>query len=278
MIKKILLGLGGTPYTTVAIQRAVQLAKQFEAEITGVTVLDLDRLRRAGLAQGKAVPDAMNRVNLVRDRFEEAISAFESTCAAEGIRFQVKKEEKETSFDLMISLARYHDLMIFGLRSIFQYNISIHDLSIEEPKDTLARLIAAGVRPIIAVSDTFRPIQKVLIAYSGSMESAKAMKRFVQLRLWPDAKLKIVTFQRSEDKAQQLLCDASEYCRAHGFSAQTESNPGSPKDFLLPFAVYWQADMIVLGNSARNLLVKRLLGETALHIIRNADRPLFLCQ
>jgi nucleotide-binding universal stress UspA family protein len=50
------------------------------------------------------------------------------------------------------------------------------------------------------------------------------------------------------------------------------------KDFFLPIATYWQADMIVLGNSARNLLIKRLLGETALHIIRNADRPLFLCQ
>ena len=100
----------------------------------------------------------MHRVNLVRDRFEEAISAFESTCAAEGIKIQVKQEENEISFDLMISLARYHDLMIFGLRSIFQYNISIHDLSIEEPQDTLARLIAAGVTPIIAVSDTFRPI------------------------------------------------------------------------------------------------------------------------
>jgi nucleotide-binding universal stress UspA family protein len=177
MIKRILLGLGGTPYTSVAIQRAVELAKRFEAEITGVTVLDLDRLRRAGLAQGKAAPDPMHRVNLVRDRFEEAITTFESACAAEGVKYQAKQEEKEISFDLMISLARYHDLMIIGLRSIFQYNISIHDLSIEEPKDTLARLIAAGVRPIIAVSDTFRPIQRVLIAYSGSMESAKAMKR-----------------------------------------------------------------------------------------------------
>jgi hypothetical protein len=165
--------------------------KRFEAEKTGVTILDLDRLTRAGLAQGKAIPDTMFRVNLVRDRFEEAISAFESTCAAEGIKYQVKQEEKEISFDLMISLARYHDLMIFGLRSIFQYNISIQNLSIEEPKDTLARVTSAGVRPIIAV---------------------------------------------------------------------------------------WQADMIVLGNSARNLLMKRVLGETAWHIIRNSDRPLFLCQ
>jgi len=173
----------------------------------------------------------------------------------------------------MISLARYHDLMIFGLRSIFEY-----DISFEDPKDTLARLISAGVRPLIAVSDKFRPIQKVLIAYSGSMESAKTMKRFVQLRLWPDVRLKIVTFQSSEEKARQLLYDASEYCRAHGFHVEADSNPGSPKDFLLPMATLWQADMIVLGNSARNLMVKRLIGETALHIIRNADRPLFLCQ
>ena len=134
------------------------------------------------------------------------------------------------------------------------------------------------MRPIIAVSEKFQPIQKVLIAYSGSMASAKTMKRFVQMRLWPDVKLKIVTFQSSEDKAQQLLYDASEYCRAHGFHVECDSNPGSPKDFLLPMATQWQADMIVLGNSARNLLLKRVLGETALNIIRNADRPLFLCQ
>jgi hypothetical protein len=152
-------------------------------------------------------------VVLTRERIEETISAFKSACVAEGIKCQVNQEEKEASFDLMISLARYHDLMIFGLRSIFEYNVSIVDLSIEEPKDTLARLITAGVRPIIAVSDTFRPVQKVLIAYSGSMESAKTMKRFVQMRVWPDAKLKIVTFQSSEDKARRLLHDASEVLR-----------------------------------------------------------------
>mgnify|MGYP001581028893 CR=1 FL=1 len=55
MIKKILLGLGGTPYTTVAIQRAVELARRFDAEITGVTVLDLERLTKVGLAQEETI-------------------------------------------------------------------------------------------------------------------------------------------------------------------------------------------------------------------------------
>ncbi len=40
----------------------------------------------------------------------------------------------------------------------------------------------------------------------------------------------------------------------------------------------WQADMIVLGNSAKNLLRRRVLGETALHAIRESTLPLFLSQ
>ncbi|HDH15217.1 MAG TPA: universal stress protein [Gammaproteobacteria bacterium] len=277
MIKRILLGLGGTTYTPVAIQRAVGLAKRFEAEITGVTVVDLKHLSKVGPVPvgGEHAADKLrrHRIAVTKERIEEAISKFESACAEAGIKYQVKREERKDPFDLMISLARYNDLMIFGLRSLFE-----HGISVEEPKDTLVRLVSAGVRPIIAVSDEFRPIQKAMIAYSGSMESAKTMKRFIQLSPWPDVKLKIVNFQHSEDKARQLLYDASEYCRAHGFVVEIESNPGSPKDFLLPMATLWQADMIVMGNSARNLMLRRLIGETALHIIRNADRPLFLCQ
>jgi len=204
MIKRILVGLGGTPYTSVAIRRAVGLAKRFEAEITGVTVVDLKHLSKVGSvpvgSEHAADKLRRHRIAVTKERIEEAISKFESACAEAGIKYQVKREERKDPFDLMISLARYNDLMIFGLRSLFEYGISG-----EEPKDTLVRLVSAGVRPIIAVSDEFRPIQKVMIAYSGSMESAKTMKRFIQLSPWPDVKLKIVNFQRSEDKARQLI-------------------------------------------------------------------------
>ena len=274
MIKRILVGLGGTPYTPVAIKRAVGLAKRFEAEITGVTVIDVSRLSMLGAVGGeRTAREIADRISLTKERIDEAIGKFEAACTAEGIKYRVKQEDGEDPFDLMISLARYHDLMIFGLRSIFEYGISP-----EEPKDTLARLISAGVRPLIAVSDKFRPIQKALIAYSGSMESAKTMKRFIQLCPWPNVRLKIITFEHPEEETRQLLYDAAEYCRDHGFTVDTDSNPGSPKDYLFAVADLWQADLIVIGNSARSLLMRRILGDTALHIIRNADRPLFLCQ
>jgi nucleotide-binding universal stress UspA family protein len=41
MIKRILVGLGGTPYTPFAIPRSIELAQQHGAELTGVTVVDV---------------------------------------------------------------------------------------------------------------------------------------------------------------------------------------------------------------------------------------------
>ena len=48
MIKRILLGLGGAPFTDVAIERAVELAKVHGALITGVTVADTRQLTQVG--------------------------------------------------------------------------------------------------------------------------------------------------------------------------------------------------------------------------------------
>jgi hypothetical protein len=48
LIKRTLLGIGGTPFTNVAIQRAVDLWKIHEAQLTAVTVVDEQRLGRVG--------------------------------------------------------------------------------------------------------------------------------------------------------------------------------------------------------------------------------------
>jgi nucleotide-binding universal stress UspA family protein len=201
----------------------------------------------------------------------KAIDQFTAACRAAGVPHQVR-QETGNPFDLVASMARYHDLMVFGLHAIFEFGV------VDEPHDELARLVTEGVRPILTVAENYRPIRRVLVAYSGSMESAKTMKRFVQMRLWPEVLLRIVTFEHPENAARQLLDDAAEYCRAHGYEAETEYVPGSPLRQLLEYAGQWDADLIVAGNSAKSLLRRRIFGETALELMRNSDRPLFLSQ
>ena len=275
MIKRILLGLGGTPYTDVAIQRAVELARMHGAVITGVTVVDTRRLKQVGpVPPGGGVYAAKlreTRLAISKERVDQAIEQFETECRKADVPARLEQETGDP-FEAMIAHARYNDVTIFGLKSLFDYGFEV------EPRDALIRLVSQGVRPIIAVSPQFRLVRNVLIAYSGSMESAKAMRRYVQLNLWPDVRLRIVYFGRRDDNAEKLLQDAAEYCSHHGYSSETELVDQSARDHLMEYAQHNEMHMIVMGNSIRNLLLRHLLGDTVLNTIQLSDRPLFLAQ
>lgn len=276
MIKRILVGLGGTPFTAAATEFATELGQRHNAQITGVTVVDTSKLAKVGAvpAGGNVYARRMRekRHQVTREGTEQAIEAFKKHCGDHHVACRRIEYEKQDPFGAMISAARYNDLTIFGLRSIFDYGFTT------DPNKAIIKLVTQGVRPILAVAETYRPINKVLIAYNGSMESAKALRHFLHLNLWPGVKLHIVHFKKGAEREPFLLNDAADFCQAHGFEVQTDLVDGDARQGLLPFARESDSDLIVMGNSVQTALLRRLLGDTVLETIKNADRPLFLSQ
>ena len=277
MIGRILLGIGGTPFTNVAIQRAVELCKIHEAQLTAVTVVDEERLCRVGPvpagAGSAAVELREHRMAVTRERIEEAVECLKASCGESGVQVIVHREQGKP-FELMVDHARYHDLSVFGLRSMFEYDV-VGD-SDGKPADVLSRMVLGGVRPIVAVSERFRAIRRVLIAYGGSVRAAETMKQFIRLNPWPDASLRLLSCGSDMPDADRLLSDASIYCRQHGLEPELKHRSGSPGSEILTDAAEWDADLIVLGTSRSSVFSRAVFGTTALHVIRNADRPLFL--
>jgi nucleotide-binding universal stress UspA family protein len=251
------------------------MACRHGAEVTGVTVIDLRRLANVGpvpVGAGAAAAElAEHRIHVTEERIEQAIADFETECARVGVVHQVVREECD-ALDELKSLWRYHDLVVFGLRGLFEYGV------VHNPDDTLTRLIAHGVRPILAVSPEYREIKRVLVAYDGSMDSAAAMKRFVRMCYWPDVTFRTVTFSRKVKHAQQLLSDAAEYFKAHGIQTETDFVEDSAREHLLSYAEGWGADLIVMGASSRARILRHVMGDTVLKAIRESHVPLFLMQ
>lgn len=274
MLKRIHVGLGGTPFTPTAIRYSVELGQAHQAEVLGTAIID--RTRLAALSKtaeaGTDLLDEYRRLEAIDRRQKRSIAEFESQCDNAAISHTVTRASGDP-FEKMISQAQYHDLMIFGLRSLFDF-----DFLETDGAGPLSRLVSSGVRPILAVAKEYRPVRRVLLAYSGSMGSASAIKQFVTMQLWPDLCFKLVMFDQPNEIAETLLNDMAGYCRAHGHDVEREHVEGSPKHQLLPHATDWNADLIVLGNGSRHLWLKKLLGDTASNVIEHADIPLFVSQ
>ena len=62
------------------------------------------------------------------------------------------------------------------------------------------------------------------------MESAKAIRRFMQMQLWPELSVKVVTFEHTPEIANGLLTDVASYCRSYGLDTEVEHVAGSARE------------------------------------------------
>lgn len=273
MIKRILVALSGTPFTPSATEHAIELARRHGGSVTGVTLVDPARLSDVGPVPIGGATAAYSltseRLLITQERVEEQLRTFRSRCESEGVDYRVVREEGDP-LDQLTSLWRYHDLTLIGLRGLFEYGV------VHNPDDQIIKMIARGVRPIFAVAQEHREIRRLLIAYNGSVESARAIHLLLHLAPFPEVQPRIVTFDMPENRAMPLLMDAAEYLRAHGMDPEIEPMEGAPRDRLLEHAGEWNADMIVMGSTSRTRITRFLLGDTGLHAMRHSEIPLLM--
>jgi len=277
MIKRILVGLGTSATAESVTRHAIDIAKPHSAELFGLAITDPLRLEWTGprpMGMGVSAASA----DLVRQRLERAAADIQSAAALFATRCRDASvshrlvEERGDPFGIAADLVRYHDMCVFGLRSLFEHDV------VPEPRDALERLVSQGVRPILAVAEQYRPIRRVLVAYSGSLESAKTFKHFVHSGLYADVPVRIVHFGDDAQAAARRLEKAAAFFMAHGRAVEMDHAGGSADRNILPYAEAWNADLIVAGNSVKNLLLRRVFGETALRLLRESPLPLYLAQ
>ena len=276
MIKRVLVGVADQKYSLSAAKHAVELAKPTDAKLTAISILDKEALCNVGpvpVGGGGVARDLRaHRIHEAERVVASAIDCFGRLCDDAKLPWTTSKFEGDP-ISSFVNVSRYHDLMVVGLHHLFEHGIT------RDPPNALVKLVSSGVYPMLAVAKEYRPISRVLIGYSGSIESAHTLRSFARhLPLWPKCDVKVVAFGNSSTEADQRLTAARSYLSDHGCEAEIEFIQSSDTDTLLKAGNDWDANLIVIGNSAKNLLRRRIFGETALRTIREATIPLFLAQ
>lgn len=280
MIKRILIALDPDEDTPIATQYAISLAKNNDASVTGLAVVDTSNIYPTGIVGD---PGQMHFARNLweeltdksRNMADKLLDQFKTDVEESGVR-HTEITREGASYERIIEGMKYHDLLVVGRDSHFFYN---------EPKQdtqTLAQVVKDGVSPTLIVTHRFEEVNKVLIAFDGSRPAARSLKSFAHLKPFgDDIEIELLHIRKKEEAdlpSDTILDYASEYLTEYGFNTISKKTLEKTKvsKQILERSGQIHADLIVLGAHSVSALKRLTFGSNTHDLITKSDIPIFL--
>lgn len=283
MIKRFVVAYDGSTFAREAFAYALMLAKQLGAStgspppIHAVHVLEpsidaalladptiiTDPLMPPVLLSPEVLPDEPSQ----RAEAERLLEELDDSCDSAGVPF-TQSIQRGALIDTLIGIARPSDVLALGLKGRFR-RAGIGS--------TTRSLVTHSPCPVLVVSGSLSPINRVLAPYDGTVPSTRATifaRELAKQAAWPLTILAVPRDELSLEEAiewsQQLAADANviTLSRALGSEAELiERTAGADPYALLVMGAYadgWFKDLFAAG------------GGTTSHVLTHLKAPIIL--
>ena len=282
MLKRVLVPLDPSPYTDSAIQIAMTMSKIYDAQLTGLVVLDIPGIEKSiGPIPAGALHFAekmeMAKKTEASQRIESLMKKFRDRCELEGVAYTEAHEQGYPS-DQIIELSKYYDLMILGLRTFYHFETS------DQAGESLDNLVKESITPIFGIPRNYYinvlggQKVKVLIAYDGGLQSARALQRFAQLS--NSDYMDITILNSSEDKkaGNYVLDRASEYLSVRNVKNIKKEWTSQDIIQVIKDKYYDSHDVFVVGAHAKEGLFDFMVGSLTKFLVKQGEKAVFIGQ
>ncbi len=281
MTQRILVVLDPDSDTPVATHTAIEIARRYDAEVTGLALVDKDSIESDSLGGGIGSMHYAEKLRQrlteeTRERANALIRTFVEEVEAAGVTHTGDRVGEEGLVRSLVDQMRTHDLLVAGRVSHFYY------ADPDQRTHTLAKVIQSAAAATLIVGNTPPVVQRVAVAYDGSTPAARVLQKFAHLRPFGtdlDVELVHVRGGSSADRlaSERLLHDAEAYLGAYGFGSVTLSSiEGDPSEQILRYADGTRADLMVSGAYTKSGFRKLVFGSTTTKLLDDAKIPLFL--
>lgn len=273
MLKRILVPIDNSAYSNAAEEYAIMLAKNHQAFITSMAVVDKPGITQAskpmGIGHSHRAGEARRWLteNAETEAFE-ALTHFSSRCAEEGIPY-VDIEENAGPSQAIIKESNYYDLTIMGVNSCIPYRE-------ECGYATVIQVLENGARPMLVIPREFRSIQHILFCYDGSIQAARAMQMFCLLAPFQARTMTVLNVNDDQQEGALLTDRAAVYLKAYGYQINPKSIRGNPKKEIIKFARDRDVDLVVMGPFSASKIARFFLGSVSKAFLEDGTFPLFL--
>lgn len=277
MLRGILVGLDGSPYSDAAVELSLRWASGSGAELFGLGIVDEPTIRRpTGLMVGggpyKPLADEQNLAE-ARRRVDDALEEFARRCSAAGIPYHRLREVGLSSEQILLESQR-RDLIVLGKQSYFQVETR------EGPDETLQTVLHNTPRPVVTVPRMLPPPGSpvVVVGYDASLQAARALHALLHSGLLATAQVCVVSVHEDLQTATGSAQVAADFLALHGITATTKpvGTSREPAAVLLETAAELNASLLAMGAYGQRTIKEFFFGSVTKAVLRRATIPLFL--
>jgi nucleotide-binding universal stress UspA family protein len=275
--RSLLVVLDQTPATDECTRVAIRLAKSFDAHLTGLAPTGVIELPghlagAASLAEFSAMA-----WDSLREQAHGAARAFDAACAAARFSAAESVVDEADFATALLGQAQCHDLAVLSQPDPRSPAHALRQAIVEQ-------VILYGARPalLLPYAGNFDvPSQKVMIAWDGSREAARAVADALPL-LHKARQVHVVSWRERSllgaDPATVRLEGLRRWLLWHGVNAETHVEVASAPiaEAMLSRISDLDADLLVMGAYGHSRWTERMLGGATRGLLASMTVPVLM--
>jgi len=273
-MRRILVGLDDSEYSAAAVRLGIEWARQYDLLLVGLGIVDSERLSepQAVPLGGSAfkVDRDVDAIKAARRTVEQILEQFSLLCAREGISSKPLEEEGDP-VDQIVEEAQRVDLILLGQRT----NFDLEGAALTN--EALPAVLKRCPRPVVTVPKTPATGKSVLVAYDGSVQSARALQMFESLGLAKDKTVHVLTIGADKVQAAIIADRAAEFLQSHEVHVIAHAvSDRNPATVILNHVQSLDAGLLVLGAFGQPSLKEFFFGSVTRTLLNQSPVPTLL--
>ena len=273
-VASILLHVDDSAAFKFRLKLAVHLANQYNAHLMALYVVWPTKFPNI-TPMPTSADIIMSHRNTLWAAAADAQKACEQAAGDAAVAFEWWAEEGVV-IDKLSEYGRYCDLIVLG-----QHDPNDRSDRSESTADHVVLESGSACLVVPYIGTTTEQIDNVLVAWNGSMESARAVKDAVPI-LKQARRVEILTVNPEQHKMEEESAPAGgvrAFLAKHGVDAETHTiwnNQSDPGDVLLSYASDFSADLLVMGAYGRTRWREKVLGGFTRHLLDYMTVPVLM--
>jgi nucleotide-binding universal stress UspA family protein len=277
MIKQILVPTDGSEHATIGAQYGIGLAKQHDASLIGLHIIDIRLLEgpflrdiSASLGTAPYVNYQNNIAAILEERGKATLEDFRKRCEQAGVEFQGLQITGPV-MQTIVTQSELADLVVVG-RGVEQGQWIEGLLG-----STTENVVRHTKRPVLVTGRREAMIRRFIVAYDGSPHARSALQFATSVGEAWLVPFEVLTIAR-DGGGDRIIEEARQYLDAHDLAVEYTIRDGDPRETLVDFARERDADLLVMGAFGHSKVRELLLGSTTHYVLNHAPCPVLLAR